>query len=244
MKNDPNSWMFKTASDTQDEEIKGVVEESIRQWYERTTKKWRMALVYATVFAAVTASIMWVMAELPFLARLQTFNGALTIPVAAGIWMATFVFIFLVPSREASFRSQEWIEAMVVVIKKTVNDQIAPAARTWGRVGERVEQEFPRLLNEFRDGVTVIKASASRLEEAVKKNDKISDEAKPVIEALRRIEVRVEQEIQTGLFEELRDAARSVKTLAAPPPPPRPEDLPQLDLALASLNQDRKKGTS
>lgn len=207
--------------------------ESIRQWYERTTKRWRKALVWSTLVACAAAVVMYGMASFSFLARLQTFNGAMTIPIAALIWMLTFVFIFLVPSREASFRSQEWIEAMVSLVEQAVREQVAPAAVVWRRIGERVERDMPGLVRELREGMETLKTSAARLDLAIQKNDRVAEEARPVIEALRRIENRVEGE---KLIDELRDAARAVKSFAGAP---RPGEEPSIEKALAVLGGGR-----
>lgn len=223
----PEHWM---AGSPPTEEPREEAKESIRQWYERTTKKWRKALVWATVAAVAAAVVMYGFSSFSFLARLQTFNGAMTIPIAALIWMLTFVFIFLVPSREASFRSQEWIEAMVALVEQSVREQVAPAAVVWRRIGERVERDLPGFVREVRDGMETVRSSAARLEQAIQKNEKVAEEARPVVEALRRIEDRIERE---GLIDELRDAARAVKNFAGAPPKPGEE--PSIDRALATL---------
>jgi hypothetical protein len=190
--------------------------ETIRQWYERTTKKWRMGLVWCTLIALVGAGVVYFIASFSFLARLQTFNGAMTIPIAGLIWLLAFVYIFLVPSREASFRSQEWIEAMVTIVERTVTEQVAPAALVWGRIGMRVEAELPGFLAECKTGMDSVNTAAVKLQSAVDKNEQISNDVGPVIESLKRIEARVEGEINTGLLDEVRAAARAVKALGGP----------------------------
>ena len=84
--------------------------ESIRQWYQRTTSKARMSLVWVSAISIVFGVLFFLYAPLKLAQFMQTANGAVTIPIAGGIWIAAFVYIFLVPSREVGFRSQESIE--------------------------------------------------------------------------------------------------------------------------------------
>lgn len=230
----PEDWMCSIAPAPE----AVAARETIRQWYDRTTRNVRKAIIWATLVAFVFAGAMYGLASFSFLARLQTFNGAFTIPIAALIWMVTFVYIFLVPSREASFRGQEWIEAMVRLVEETVRTQVAPAAMVWRRVGERVEVEMPLMLTDLRSGLDVVRSSAAKLEAAVAKNEKLSEDAAPAIEALKRIEARLEMEIQTGIFDEVRAAARAVKNFTGPAP--AAADLPNMSKALAFLEAKKK----
>jgi hypothetical protein len=215
--------------------------EGIRQWYNRTTRTWRKALVWATAIAIVGAAVFYCLGSVNYFSRIQTFNGALTIPVGAGLWMAAFVFIFLIPSREAGFRSQEWIEIAVAILQRTVRDEITPAAQIWTRIGTRVEEELPKLLAEIRNGIDLAKTSAARIEEAVKKNETIAADAKPVVEALKRIEDRFEQEIKAGLIDDIRQAAHAVKDFAGPGAVKKvpASDQPNLGRALQALERKR-----
>lgn len=190
--------------------------EGIRQWYERTTRNWRKALIGSTFIAVIGAIVFWCLGSLNLFSRIQTFNGATVIPIGAGLWMAAFVFIFLIPSREAGFRSQEWIELAVATLQKTIREEIAPGARVWTRIGEKIEKELPEMIKEAREGIELVRASARKIEEAVQKNEGMAIEVKPVVDAIKRIEERIEKEIKTGLLDELRQAAQAVKTFAGP----------------------------
>jgi len=190
--------------------------EGVRQWYDRTTRHWRKALVWATLVAMAGAVVFYCVGSLQVFSKIQTFNGALIIPVGAGLWMAAFVFIFLIPSREVGFRSQEWIEAAVVMLQKTIQDEIAPGARVWTRIGERIEKELPAMIAEAREGIELVRTSARKIEEAVHKNEKVATEVKPVVDALKRIEERIETEIKTGIIDEVRQAALAIQQFAGP----------------------------
>jgi hypothetical protein len=190
--------------------------EGVRAWYNRTTGKWRKIIVVSTIGALLAGIVFFEYAPVSIISRLQIYNGAWTIPVAALIWILAFVYIFLVPSREVGFRSQEWIEAAVKILQKTISEEIAPAARVWTRIGERVEKELPAMLAEAREGIQLVRTSAVKIEEAVQKNDKVADQVKPVVEALKRIEERIEHEIRTGIIDDVRQAAISIQTFAGP----------------------------
>jgi hypothetical protein len=124
--------------------------EKIREWYDRTTRSWRNALAWITVLACAAAVGLWVLGSSLFTTKLQTFNGALTIPVAAGIWIAAFVYIFLIPSRECSFRGTESLERMEKDVRKAVEKtlpemiekEVKPAVEVWKRLGEKLEARF------------------------------------------------------------------------------------------------------
>jgi hypothetical protein len=205
--------------------------EGIRAWYERTTRSARRAILWATVWAVFGGAAVYGFASLEFLARLQTFNGALTIPVAAAIWIGAFVYIFLIPSRESSFRSQEAVEAGIDIIRRAVEENIKPAADVWRRLGERAEREGPDLVRDFREGLEIVRVSAERLARAVEKNDSVAQEARPVIEALKRLEDRFEREIARGLLDDIRTAAHGIRGVVFPPG----ADMPDLDTALEAL---------
>lgn len=215
--------------------------EGIRQWYNRTTRTWRKALLWSTVIAIIGAAIFFCLGSMPIFTKLQTFNGAMVIPIGAGLWMAAFVFIFLIPSREAGFRSQEWIEVAVAILQRTVRDEITPAAKIWTRIGTRVEEEIPKLLSEIRNGIDMAKATSAKVEEAIKKNETIAADAKPVIEALKRIEDRLEKEIKAGLIDDIRQAAHAVKSFAGADTAKKvpTADQPNLGRALQVLERKR-----
>lgn len=215
--------------------------EGIRQWYNRTTRTWRKALLWSTVVAIFGAIVFFALGSMPVFTKLQTFNGAMVIPIGAALWMAAFVFIFLIPSREAGFRSQEWIEVAVAILQKTVRDEIMPAAQIWTRIGTRVEEELPKLLTEIRNGIDLAKTTAARVEEAIKKNETVAADAKPVIEALKRIEDRFEQEIKAGLIDDIRQAAHAVKNFAGPGMAKKVPDADQPNLGRALQVLERKR---
>ena len=190
--------------------------ESIREWYKRSTGWAGKVIVMVTLCSFVTMGIMWAFASLPVLQRIQTFNGALTIPLIGGVWIFGFIFMFLVPSREASFRGQESLEEMGEMVRKAVVEKAGPAIEIWTRIGARVEQELPSMLAKMSDTHEQLGIVAKKLETAVDKNGQFVEEARPAVEALKRIESRLESEIKTGLFEEIRAAADGVKTFAVP----------------------------
>ena len=222
----PHAWMTGVAEPKAPPPPKP---ESIREWYKRSTGWASKVIFFITMCSFITMGIMQAFASLPTLQRLQTFNGALTIPLIGGVWIFGFIFMFLVPSREASFRGQESLEEMGDTVKKGVE--------IWTRIGLRLEQELPSMLAKVNETHEQLASVARKLEAAVDKNGQFVEEARPAVEALKRIEARFESEIKTGLFEEIRAAADGVKTFAVP----KDATEPDYSGALSSL---RKAKTS
>ena len=170
-------------------------EESLRQWYTRKTRIALRSLIGASVITATAAVLLWVLAELPFLARMQTFNGAIIIPAAGGIWIASFMYIWLIPMRELSFRGQESLDRTEERMRKAFEDDLLPTAAVWKRIGDRVEQELlPRL-------------------------EKVAKEAEarivPAAQSVRRFENNAEGQLGL-LVTEVRGAADSIKRFFGP----------------------------
>ena len=208
--------------------------ESIREWYSRKTGWAFRAICFMTTCSVATMTVMWISASLPTLQRLQTFNGALTIPLIGGIWIFGFIYMFLTPSREASFRGQESLEEAVEIVRASMIENIAPAATVWKRLGEQFQQELPQMMKKVNETLDELRNAAKNLDEASKKNEQFIGQAEPAIQALKRIEHRIEVEIQSGLFENMKAAADSVKTLSGIP---KDASEPDYNWALQSLRK-------
>jgi len=87
-------------------------QESARQWYIRTTRRSMRILYVATVVITAGAVTFFAFAPDRLNLKLQIFNGAVTIPAYGGLWLASFILIWLVPMRELGFRGQESMERM------------------------------------------------------------------------------------------------------------------------------------
>lgn len=215
--------------------------ESIRNWYNRTTKKARTAIVWATAASLVVIPLVSSLAPLGFLARAQTANGAITIPLVGGIWIFAFIFMFLVPSREASFRGQETLETGVETVQQAITEKLAPAAEVWLRVGKMVEREMPMFIEKLKetvrranDTMEDVRAAAKKLEAA----SEISKDAKPAIEELRKLEAKLGKALDGGIIERIDSAAKAVEAFA--PDAPNGSDVPA-NWALQSLRANREK---
>jgi hypothetical protein len=115
--------------------------ETIRQWYERVTRKSKRILLWVGVISAILGVLSYCYSPYGFHVHMQTFNGAITIPVAAGLWLVAFVVIWLLPMREVSFRGQDAFEDM----QKRVNElfqEVKPMVEQWKRIGDRVETQL------------------------------------------------------------------------------------------------------
>lgn len=212
--------------------------EGIRQWYRRTTSTARKVLLWSTVVAIVGAVIAFFFMPSSAAMKIQTFNSALVIPIAALLWTVGLVFIFLLPQREAAFRSQEWVEIMVTTL--------VPAIKKWSAIGDSVNAELPGMLEQMKafaknasETMGELRAAARILNEAVAKNEMLASDAKPAIEALKRIEARIEFEIKMGLFENVNVALESIRGISGVPKDE--EDIGNLEWALQSVRQSKAK---
>jgi len=217
--------------------------ESIRQWYDRTTRKWRKGLWGASVVVLGVMGVAYAMLDTHTLARLQTFNGALTIPLWGGLWILSFIFMFLIPSREASFRGQEALESSFALITSAINDKVAPAMTEIKSLAKRVDSvlnegvvgEFRTMLKTMNETASALRDTAAALKESALKvqgDSKSSHEelkktaeevrkftaaAHPAIETFKRLEAKLEGEIATGLLDAVRTGMESVRNMTLPP---------------------------
>lgn len=203
-------------------------DEGIRSWYKRNTKRSIRALIGASIILIVAAIVLWILAELPFLARMQTFNGALVIPGFGGLWIASFMFIWLIPMREVSFRGQESMERMEAKLQTTMDEKFIPAIEAWRRIGERMEKETIPKFEKF-----LVRAETA-LAQVQKSTQNLEEKAEPAIRDLRHLETHVDAYIQAGLLNDIRDAAESLKNFMGVQGAPM-----DLDRAIENLNQPR-----
>lgn len=226
--------------------------ESIRQWYERTTGQWRKGLWAAAGATVCVMGVMWATADLPVLQRIQTFNGALTIPMFGGLWVLSFIFMFLVPSREASFRSQESIEQTIELLSKAIDEKVSPAMDQWKALGLRLQGEIDGgLLKDFKEAIIQLKDTAQKIQASADTSNgeikkftadakQFTDDARPAIQALQRIQDRFEKEVNGGLLDEIRTAMDSIRQMSLPSSatggPVVPKE-PKLDKALGMISK-------
>jgi len=177
------------------EEITVKKEMNLREWYTNATKAAFRALIVTAVIVAIAAILLWNLADLPFLARMQTFNGAIVIPAAGGIWIAAFMYIWLIPMRELSFRGQESFDRTEARLQKALEEDLAPVAKVWLRIGEQVEKDL-----------------LPRLEKVVAQAE---ERIGPVSESVRRLENQVTGQIGV-LAADVKDATASIKGFFGP----------------------------
>lgn len=176
--------------------------ENLRAWYTRATRKAIRGLVAATVFAALGMFAFWLVVPLDVASRLQTANGAFTIPVFGGLWIAAFMFIWLIPMRELSFRGQESLDRTEERMKNALDGKILPAIEIWTRIGKRVEEELlPKI--------------ERTIDEAQKSVKSFHDRVAPAHESVRRTENLVQAQLGL-LVTEVSAAAKTVKTFFGP----------------------------
>lgn len=216
--------------------------ESIRQWYDRTTRKWRKGLWGASVVVLAVMGIAYATLDVHTLARLQTFNGALTIPLWGGLWILSFIFMFLIPSREASFRGQEALDSSFEVIGKALDTQMTPAMQKVKELAEKLDSilnqgvvaEFRGALKTMNETATALRDTAASLKEAALKAQadasvsraelektaqdvrKFTEGMQPAIDTFKRLENKIEKEIDSGMIEAFRAGCESVRDMTLP----------------------------
>lgn len=211
--------------------------ESIRQWYHRTTSGARKFLLIFSGIAICAAIALFIFAPQSLHVSIQQFNGAYVIPVAGGIWILGFLYIFLIPQREVGFRSQEFIESMSNSVRDTLEREIVPAVAVWKRLGEKIEAELPNFMKKVDEGILEIQSSSKKLAVAIEKNEGLAADVKPAVEALRRIEAKFEEEIRGGFFEKANAALDSVRSLGGIPGKEDSEE--NLSYALESIKKNK-----
>jgi hypothetical protein len=77
------------------------IKQELRAWASASilTVTWKAILLAVLAGFLCSAVLLWRSATTEMLARIQTFNGALTIPVGALTWAFAFTFVFLVPMK-------------------------------------------------------------------------------------------------------------------------------------------------
>lgn len=194
-------------------------QESIREWYERTTKAARKAIYIASSASLVAMPVAWMLTPLVTLQRMQTFSGGVLIPIMGGIWIFAFIFMFLVPSREASFRGQEYLEKMVDLMHDTVSKKVDPAVAIWKNLGERIQAELNKgLLDDLKGAVKDLREAAQKVHEGNGEVKKFAEDVKPVVKALQELQDKMKRE---NILGELLESARAVRSLGQSFPSPK-----------------------
>ena len=146
--------------------------------------------------------------------------------------------------RTADFFSKPTESPLIQYVEKKLSEQsavqkeifereILPVIQTWQRIGKQVEEQVPNLIQ----GLTEMRDAAKKLDQVIEKNEHLAVEAKPAIDALKRIEAKVEEEIRTGFFEDVRSAVDSVRGMSGIPK--TEETKPDLGLALSSIRKNK-----
>lgn len=211
--------------------------ETIRTWYDRTTRKTRKIIGWTSIIGAVSAVFFFFYVPPAYTLRLQVFNGAWVIPIAALIWIVAFVWIFLIPSREVGFRSQEALDRTTEMLKDAVETSIKPALEVWQRLGRRLEAELEAgLLVEFREAIKTLRETAQKVQASTESSTgdlkatsaelrAFTSDVKPAIDALKRIQTNLEHEIKDGFFDQARLAMESIRHLGGGPASKKGPDL-------------------
>jgi hypothetical protein len=223
--------------------------ETIRQWYDRTTSKARMGLIWCCAISIVFGACFFAFAPLKLAQFMQTANGAVTIPIAGGIWIAAFVYIFLVPSREVGFRSQESIEQTQQILGDAVKKKIEPALEVWLRIGNRVETELNNgLMDQIKSTIKDLREATLKVTNSAETSNgeikKFTEDAKPAIDALKGLNDKIDKNLGGDFVDNLKMAIESVKHMSLPPMDPgMPVQMkePKIDKALSMISSSKQK---
>lgn len=130
--------------------------EGIRAWYESKTRLARKALIFLATTLILGAILFFIMVPFQIHERIQTFSGAIIIPGFGGLWMASFVYIWLLPMREVGFRGQESMERMedrVEGVTKKGEETFDKANEFFDRLNEGDHPVIKRLEKTFNEAI-------------------------------------------------------------------------------------------
>lgn len=171
------------------------VKEPIRAWFERKTKRIRKAILWFSVVSVIGAIVAFFFMPPRAIETLQVFNGAFVIPVGCAIWMLSFIFLFLLPSREAGFRSQEGIDEAREILSRAVDEKVGPAMDAIHQVAGKVDNYIKAgLVEDFQKSV----------------HQRIVPAADCVNRVFQRVEASI---VNSKILDEIRDAASAMAAL-------------------------------
>lgn len=148
-----------------------IPEENVRAWYHRTTGRNRRIVAWSIILVIPLGIILYAKLPQSVHATLQVFNGAYTIPAAAAIWIYAFVYLFLVPSREAGFMSVESVQRCEKLIESAIDEKmpvywerdVKPLLEAWKELGKRLEARLdPATLDNLLDGLVQLSRLGGR----------------------------------------------------------------------------------
>ncbi len=127
------------------------IKEDLDQWATATivSTTWKLILLALLLGFFSTAVLLWLAASNELLARLQTFNGALTIPVGGLTWAFAFTFVFLVPMKAMQILMCRVMKYNIEVSDRML-DVLSGGREELQKRGERMEAKFNKTLDDFR----------------------------------------------------------------------------------------------
>lgn len=196
-------------------------QESIRSWWTKKTKKVGRMILVSSIISMIGALMFFRYAPAEIVSRIQAFNGAMTIPVAGAIWLAAFVFQFLIPSREVAFRSQETLERTekrlaesLGALNSFMKDQAVPAVEACRHMAHLFETQY---FKDIQSTIYVCQYAAKNAVETAKKTEtmavEIHRDALPAIASAARILATLEKALDGGILDRLNQAVETASTL-------------------------------
>lgn len=124
------------------------IKEELKQWSRASilSPTWKTILFCVGAGFFVSAILLWTTASSKLIADIQTFNGALTIPVGALTWAFSFTFVFLVPMKYMQILMAKTmlysIEGQEELMDRVTHELLNPMKKGEHAVLDRFEKMF------------------------------------------------------------------------------------------------------
>jgi hypothetical protein len=127
----------------------GEIKHELNSWARASllSRPWRIILSCVVLGFVASAVLLWSTASNATLARIQTFNGAMTIPVGGLTWAFAFTFVFLVP-----------MKAMQILMAKVMLYQIQVSEKVEEKIEKRFLDRIDKLMNRLEQNPDEIPA--------------------------------------------------------------------------------------
>lgn len=214
----------------------------IREWWTRKTKKVSRYILISSIVSLIASMLFFEYAPPALIARIQIFNGAMTLPVGGAIWIAAFIFQFLIPSREVAFRSQETLERTELRVKeslekfdKFMTEEAGPAIQLLRKTVEAFETRYSKnietTVDACQDAARDAVETAQRTETMARE---LHREALPMIQTAARVIEKVDKALNGGLLAQIGLLAKGAQTMGEVK---GGATVPDLNRALTSLKK-------
>lgn len=181
---------------------------AIREWWTRKTKKVSRYILVSSIVSMIASILFFEFASPALIARIQIFNGAMTLPVGGAIWIAAFIFQFLIPSREVAFRSQETLERTELRVKQSLDmfekfmqEEAVPSIQLLRKTVEAFETKYAK---NIESTIYVCQNAAKNAVETAQRTEVMAQdihrEVLPVLASAARVIEKIDGGLNGGLL--------------------------------------------